>query len=442
MMGNPKVNPLDISEIVLHVGDFLERDALLRCIRISRTFHDTLVKSIWKKITIEAHARYPTGEALQNYKKYIEELKFNESFSEEYLSLQGCSRLRSIECSGVWSSPSPDQVFDLIKPHSSTITKLSFKFSNLRNKWGTLLGCTRLEALDIYHTHILEDEFAQFFQICHKVRWLHLSGIKINQFPLNFLDDDKEEYIFLNMTTLRLYNVEISNPPHPHTSSYCLGILTKRCPGLRSLEFFYYREDTQTTQQMDITFYRTALLHHPYTLTNLSDVYFPLMKITDEEMATLLKKMTSLRRLEVPDCDFGPLSIRELLADEQEVLDGGRIVRQRRDQRLCDTVEIVKVNQQSKRTDGVAQVFLSNCPRLKRLYGPKITVTEVVGSAEWVSTGLTKMMVRLVVDVDPVTKEGKEKGRIVYDRICNLARLDLSDLTYFSGLLSFARINV
>ncbi|ORZ09427.1 hypothetical protein BCR41DRAFT_358688 [Lobosporangium transversale] len=441
-MSNLNLNPLEIPDIVSLISDFLEQKDLLSCIRVSKVFHNTLVKSIWKQIIIKCDSRNPTVEALQNYKKYIEALVFLHTFPQEYTALQGCSRLRSIECiAGI--SYNPCHVSNLIKSHSCTITELTLYYvEDLREIWGTFLECTHLQALTIHGAYIPEDEVSLFFQVCKGLRCLDLVRVNIDQLPFDFMNNDTDMSIFPNMNTLGLQDVQILSPPHPHTGSYCLGMLTKRCPRLRSLSFYDIIGSTESSQQIHTEFYRTVFLDHPFTLTDLSDLSMHFGRIKDKDMAALLRQMTELRRLVAQFCEFGPLSIRELLADEQEIQKNGHIERKRREQRLCDTVERLEFSREGIKSDGIVQTILSNCPRLKALHGTEVTVTEIVGGAEWVCTELTNLHVNLVVDVDQETTEGKEKGRIVYERIRKLTRLNRDAFLRFSGFLSFTGSNL
>ncbi|ORZ04713.1 hypothetical protein BCR41DRAFT_362556 [Lobosporangium transversale] len=435
MMSIIKMNPFSIPEIISLVGGFLDLADLLSCIRVSKAFHNTLVKPIWKRVTVgSAYHTEPTFEAVQNHKKHIEKLEFYNIFPKEYRSMQGCDRLKYIGYYVRFSQDSSalSNLSNLIRAHSSTITELRFYYSEIQGLWRTLLECTHLEVLSICEIQIHKDEVDLFFQVCKKIRDLRMTSVSISQLPSNFLNDDMDEYILPNMKKLILHTVQIINPPHPHTSSSCLGMLTRRCPKLRSLDFCDYSWDTfETSQQRYVDFYRSVFLHHPYTLTNLSDLRLTGMKTKDEDMAALLRQMTALRQLIVQQCDFGPLSIRELLADEQEISDCGHLVRKRRDQRLCDTIEKMHFNINSTRADGIVQMVLSNCPRLKELHGPKITVTEIVDGAKWVSTGLTSLSILLEADVNQDTSEGMQKQRIAFRQLGKLTQLNSLILTGF-----------
>ncbi|ORZ04333.1 hypothetical protein BCR41DRAFT_401190 [Lobosporangium transversale] len=422
-MNNLILNPFGIPEILSLVGDYLDRSDLLHCIRVSKAFHNTLVKFIWKKIQTGSHSKEPTFEALQNYKEHIEELVFYNIFPQKFRLLQGCKRLKYINCSMRSSQDFsiPNDLSNLIKAHRSTITKFLFEFKcpGLQEIWGALMECTHLEYLKIYGSQISSDETDLFFQVCKKVKHLDMSHVCIHQLPSDFMDDNADNFIFPNINALYFHHTKISNPPHPYTSSYCLGMLTRRCPRLRSL--------VVAGNQYD--FYREAFLYRPFALPDLSKIWLYNMKIKDEDMAALLKQLTELRQLFLQGSDFGPLSIRELLAEEQEILEDGHIIRKRRNRRLCDTVEILEFIKQTGEIDGVVQAILSNCPRLKELRGPKITLTEIIAGAEWISTGLTHMSVNLEVDVGLESSEGPQMQRTAFRQLGKLTQLRVLNLT-------------
>ncbi|ORZ28844.1 hypothetical protein BCR41DRAFT_344172 [Lobosporangium transversale] len=428
-MSNLKLNPLEILEIISLIGSFLDRKDLLNCLCVSKTFHGALIWHIWRKIIVRRHGPFtPTGEALQKHKEYIEKIHFiypQKDIPEEYGSLQGCIRLQFIQTSRISPrEPAPTRFLNLIKAHNSTITKINLAYvQNSQLLWETLLGCANFNRLKVA-SMCINDGVDIFFQVCKKLGYLDFKNVSIRQLPTDFLSGEASEYTFPNMHTLRVDDVRIDDPPHPHTSPYCLGTLVRRCPNLSTLE---YRECYPRIDVRD-KFYNEAFFHHSWTLDNLSELSFPSIGIKDEDLAALLRRMTELRRLDIPCCDFGQLSLQALLADEQEILYNGQVVRKIRLRRLCETVEILMLDVRNK-IDGLVYTILSNCPRLKRLCGPRIMVTEIVDGAEWVSTQLTDLIITLVADIDQETEEGMAKTRIVFKQLGKLTRLHSLCLT-------------
>ncbi|KAF9897565.1 hypothetical protein BX616_005352, partial [Lobosporangium transversale] len=429
-MNSTKLRPLDIPEILLLIGGFLDQDDLLNCIRVSKNFYRAFIRIIWRKITIVPF-RYPSGKTLQNHKQYIEEINFEaNNIPEEYGALQGCDRLQTINYEGNYSWDEPICFLSMIWAHSSTITRVCLE--NVLSSywpWKTLLECVHLNHLGLSFTYINGDGVDIFFQVCKKVKHLNLARVSIKQLPINFLSSEGSEYVLPSIHTLRIEDVDIISPPDPYTSSYCVGMLVRKCPGLCALEYGGYDLKSEFEQSAHEHFYRGAFLQHPWTLNNLTELSFFSMIVTDEDMAILLRRVTGLKRLDVQFCAFGPLSMRELLAEEQEVLEDGQIVRKRRDQRLCDTIEVLGINIPNIRSDGIAQAILTNCPRLKRLAGSRITIAEIVNGVQWVSTGLTHLEINLVADVDQETAEGMAKARIAFKQLGKLTQLRCLDLT-------------
>ncbi|KAF9905995.1 hypothetical protein BX616_000860, partial [Lobosporangium transversale] len=410
-MNNSKLNPLELPEIISFVGDFLDLDDLLNCIVSPRLF----IK----------------------HKKYIEGIIFEgNNLPDEYLLLQGCDHLQSIEYEEL-VYPKSVEYLNLIKNHNSTITRLHFyKTPTSYEFWETLLGCTNLEHLKVSHANI-HDDIDVFLQVCKKLKHLDLDVISIYQLPPSFLCIESSGYNLPNIHTLHLQDVSIPEPPHPYTSAYCLGMFVRRCPGLRSLLFYelYKPNEVQHHFQYepadpsDNSFYKETFLQHPWTLNNLSELILISAQLKDEDMAGLLRRMPELKRLQAPYCELGQLSLQELLSDKQEAFDNGQMVWKTRPQKLCETVERLAFNMSSVNVDGVAQTILSICPRLKDLRGSKITMTEIANGAEWVSTGLIKLDIYLEIDIDQETLEGMETARIVSNQLGRLIQLRSLDLT-------------
>ncbi|KAF9917112.1 hypothetical protein BX616_001888 [Lobosporangium transversale] len=293
-----------------------------------------------------------------------------------------------------------------------------------------------------------------------------MSEVIIDRMPSNFLNDDTDKSSFPNVTRLSFVDVKILDSEH-YTQSYCLGMLARRCPGLRSLYFNDIIEKSRFKRQTHIDFYKSAFLRRPYALTSVSDLCLPTLGIEDGDMAALLSQMTELKRLDAPYCNFAdehknledglhhidPYSVYDNLnyhsrgADDIfqyiryrlprnknplfVLLNSSSIlhIQKRRDRRLCDTIEVLRLYHYSEEADGTVQAILSNCPRLKELIGSKITVTEIVKGVEWVSTNLILLAIQLEADVERCTLEGMEKQRIVFRQLGRLTRLQKLALT-------------
>ncbi|ORZ26544.1 hypothetical protein BCR41DRAFT_348480 [Lobosporangium transversale] len=420
-------HPLHIPEIISLVGDFLSLEDTLQCIRVSKSFHEILIKFIWSRITVtdDENTSYPTGEALQNNKIHLEELELYH-FPEEYVSLQGCARLHTIKF--VTSMPvyeDPVAVTNLsafIKAHNSTITKFTCYGPIPQRTWKALLKCPNLNHLVIDGTGIMKEIVDDFFQMCKRLEYLELSKTKICQLPTGFLSDPTDNYVFAKMSTLRLLDVTIQDPSGSHSLPLCPSMLIKKCPNLRSLAFQKY--------QRYKAFCGEALFQQPWTLSGLSDLSFLEMDVKDEDMASLLRQITELKQLVLSNkrhssspepCSFGWLSMQELLADRH-------MIQETRFGRLCEMIETITFDVRGFKTDGILLAILCNCPCLKQLIGPKITVTEIVNGAEWVCTKLADLTIYIQADVDYETIEGLEKQRAVFKQLGKLTRLRSLDL--------------
>ncbi|ORZ28838.1 hypothetical protein BCR41DRAFT_417949 [Lobosporangium transversale] len=420
-MDHHNLNPLKIPEILLLIGGLLNQKDLLNCIRVSKFFHSSLIGLIWRKITITS-LKYPASKARQKHKEYIEKITFSHfAFKDSFPVLR---EIRSVGYGKGCSWLTPRHLYKQIKVHSSILTSfhLSSDIEHSHELWKALLECSNLYHLEVYHTTISESADL-FLQVCKRVRRLELEHVTIHQLPVNFLNNDDSEYILPKIHTLRLEDVRMADPPDLYTSWGCLGMLVRRCPELFSLHI-----NSRDPNDYHPDFHRIAFLQKPWTLNNLSDLVTFYMRVKDEDMAVLLRRVTGLRRLIVPCGEFGQLSLQELLADKQEGLDSGQIVWKTRVRRLCETIETLVFNKLDI-IDGSVLTILLNCPRLKRLEGLKTTVTEISSGAEWVCVGLTKLDIYLERDIDQETEEGMAKARMVFRQLGKLTQLEYLGLT-------------
>ncbi|ORZ07797.1 hypothetical protein BCR41DRAFT_388849 [Lobosporangium transversale] len=270
MTGDIKLNPLEIPEIISLVGDFLGQDDIIN----------------WR--------------ALQNNKEHIEELHFFIRLSEDYRSLKDCSRLKRVSYQIPTHSSISNDLLELIKTHRTTITHFSvmYEYSGLGEIWEVLLECTNLRILEINSSNIIEEEVDLFFRVCKKLRRLEIHTVTVSHLPANFLSDDTDTFVF-PIVKLIVDNIQILNPPYPHTSSYCLGMWTRRCPGLASLLFYPPQGVPEAIEikQIGIDFYRAAFFHRPCTLTNISELHLYRVDIKDEDMARLKGSRATVKEI-------------------------------------------------------------------------------------------------------------------------------------------------
>ncbi|KAF9901973.1 hypothetical protein BX616_002078 [Lobosporangium transversale] len=430
-------HPLDLPEVIQNLGQFLQHEDLLSCLRVSKTFHSVLIKYLWEAIDAWDHDRkrstYPRGKTLQNHKKYIKRLVFIGNPPREYMSLQGCSVLHTISATlpEKCTSSLLTKFSRLIKAHSSTMRHVEFWIEDSLHisisgpePWKTLLECPRISSLSIGCMKFRNDEVDLLFQVCTKLQKLNLDYGCISELP-EYVQDESSNFVLPHLRSLTLcnrYNRHGDERPFSGVMLHLWGIFVRKCPSLEKLDCLHPKHGK---------ILKVALLQNPWIFPHLRDLTLN-DSVSDEELAAILRQMAQVRNFKVPSSYFGPLALHELLADRGRQLD----VHENRDRitrtdRLCDTIEELQAASGWDKTDGVAQAILSNCPRLRVLAAAKITVTEIVQGPKWVCSRIEKLCLYFQMDLDPESEEGTEKQRMVFGQLGKLTELQYLDLTHY-----------
>ncbi|KAF9915949.1 hypothetical protein BX616_004983 [Lobosporangium transversale] len=297
----------------------------------------------------------------------------------------------------------PSYLFAPLQKHKEHIEDLRFE-SGFPEEYGSLQGCNHLDLIDYQGKSLPEP--------IHFLNLIKAHSSIITTFPLSSTLASYELWKALlgctHLNRLKLWHVNMDK----------VNIFLQICKNVKHLSL-----SIVSISQLSVDFLSNEANEYFFpnirTLNMKDQAYISYMYIKDEDMAALLRQMTELRRLYTPVCDFSQLSLQELLADKQEVADNGHMIRKTRLRRLCETIKVLEFSTFGS-VDGIVQAILSNCPKLERLTGPTITVTEIVNGAEWASTRLTDLNVYFKADVDQETVEGMAKVRIALRQLGTL----------------------
>ncbi|KAF9189916.1 hypothetical protein BGZ49_003756, partial [Haplosporangium sp. Z 27] len=93
-------SPLEVPEILLMVGYFLDQHEAVTCFRVCKEWHETLACLVWRKVYIIGTKSYPRmvgpdPKSLKNNRRFVQELQLNHDkygdFVSEYMNLQSLS---------------------------------------------------------------------------------------------------------------------------------------------------------------------------------------------------------------------------------------------------------------------------------------------------------------------------------------------------------------
>ncbi|KAG0237385.1 hypothetical protein B0O80DRAFT_440971 [Mortierella sp. GBAus27b] len=458
---------LCIPEILEHVAKHLLPKDVLNCLLVSKEFHATMIRCLWKTVKVYNYRargsplQFPLGDVLHRYKHHIQRLEFLDNYPPPYLTLRGCSCLQILKIKTTqldrdflpeFSSDYQDRILfgfaGLIVAHASTLRDITVQlsprhmFAPSKDLWEALLECSGLKRLELSFIRVSDDLRPLFLQVCAKPQALILSSIDVSGWPTTMSD--------FTLTGPRY--LSITKHPKDHLVStisyYDQATLIRHCPNLESLYWRRGGARLSNTPQNDrniATFY-TTLAMDPWPLLHLETLDLSWTTVTDRDMAAVLREMYQLKILKAVGTGFGELCFQAIVEDRVEMTGTHKSMAQPSKQpdltcyerRLCDSIQVLWINDCSSVTSKMIQTVLESCPRLTQLYADTVTLTDIAQGQEWVCLEMRDLQLYLEADVkvsyhhDDATLESGPFAEMqwgVYGQLATLKRLERLHLT-------------
>ncbi|KAG0237386.1 hypothetical protein BGX31_003616 [Mortierella sp. GBA43] len=445
-------HPLGIPEVLEQVVKYLSRRDITGCLCVSKAFYTIALASLWSSIELSSYhqkdipLRYPLGLPLHKHKHHIQTLTFNNDYPLPYLTLQGCSRLQSVKINTArldydFSQAVADDYQDrvlygfagLVQAHASTLREVKIQLSPRhmsvppKDIWSALLACQHLSSLDLSYIRISDDAVPLFLRVLIKPRILTLTCVKLDDLPADMTD-----FVFTGPRRLSIvkhsYGCQMRGMP-----SRIQATLVRQCRNVESLQWRGYCPTFGSESNPEATVFFNALSMDPWPLSNLHTLELMLIPMKDEDLATVLKQMHRLRHLNAHGTRFGNLSFQAIIMDRSNFSQSGRESSSSPyGNRLCDSIELLKITQCQGVTGNMIQVILANCPRLTHFYADKLTMTEIVSGKEWICVGLKELDIYL--DADVRDNFYHRDVTLVPDAVTELQRESYGRLAVLTGL--------
>ncbi|KAI1305007.1 hypothetical protein EDD11_005031 [Mortierella claussenii] len=489
--------PLQIPEILQSIVQHLPHQDQVRCLSVSWAFHDAIVPNIWRRIILEDRTRYrrnssdysfPTGPALQRYKHHIHELQIWDQYLSEYLTIQGCDRLQVLTVRPSPESFDPEEieeedieklkddlmrgVSDIVAAHTCTLRELVIELpwaegpETPHSLWEGLSRCQPLEVLNLSSVDVSQESSPLFHRVCERASRVTLTNVlnlhwggSLHDQP-HAIEDDNSHISLLSQSLASLSLA--SNEEHDQheklltkelnissilddlvpnvISAFDQAMMFRRQRNLKILRWRVVGCDTNLdhSEWTDVhsgLFMRTLALT-PWPLHHLESLELSWSRLEDQDLSTVLSHMHQLRSLQVSHTRFGQQSFQELFKDPCAP----------RTLPLCQSLEVLYINECDAITSSMVQRILESCPKLLKLRADRITVTDISRGKEWVCKDLiifhvyiqvdTEEVVASVNDVDACTtvlgpgdvqlpEEMEQMQRKVFSRLGGLTKLEI-----------------
>ncbi|KAK3810277.1 MAG: hypothetical protein J3Q66DRAFT_352679 [Benniella sp.] len=227
-----------------------------------------------------------------------------------------------------------------------------------------------------------------FWSLCARLASLAISHTKVAQLP------DK------SMTFERLQKLELSLRSSPPSIQQLDWII--QCPNLTFLDWECGRESM--SQSMD------ALATHlsQGSLPRLCGLRSKFFRPSDEQLERILDGMRQVESLDIPRCEFGPLSMTALRSK-------------------FPVLKKLTVEAKSSMETSVVPEILASCPQLEQFTMHRVMSRDILLGKPWVCHSMTKLHLDIII---PSGQGRNRHQQHVLERISHLSSLETLTLEH------------
>ncbi|KAG0302492.1 hypothetical protein BGZ97_002325 [Linnemannia gamsii] len=333
------------AEVLLHVGEHLDRRTLYAAIQTSTLLYTTFTPLLWRTITLDDSSKHQVCfEALQSRAEHVYDLSLK-TFLPSYYTL-AFPRLSSLSilndysflCAPTFVQRNPT-IKDLFIIDRQSLPTKDF-WNAVYSEW------LQPRSLTVQELNVTERAADAFWKACTRFETLRLSF----HAPSASLPKDLA-FPLVTHLDLKLDHQRTE----PFFAEEQLAFI-KSCPSLTSLCWSLDHFDSPMLQFQD------ALAHK--TWAQLTDLELRGSRHLDAEMAAVMGSLPPLRRLVLSQCSFGPLTFSKLK------------------ERHFATLEVLDVVGCEEFFSAMAMDVLSRCPRLQEFSCPQIRLKDLVQSPQ------------------------------------------------------------
>ncbi|KAF9205363.1 hypothetical protein BGZ49_004126 [Haplosporangium sp. Z 27] len=251
---NESINPLNIPEIRLEVGQYLVKADWRNCALVCKDWNQTFSKFLYSDVSING-SRQPSLGTLHKHREIVKNIKFvNNNFDASFCP-PVLPNLRSIDFTDVNFIVATAPEFTAMIQSSKQITNLSLSIFAKKSSiafWKAVSDLPYLEQLYIANYRVmrrgkndefkLEKELQAFWNACSRLKKLEIFGFGYSQ-----SDRDVDSVILSLAMSKTLSNRSFPHLRHLNISEFETNITSQTsliacCPNLESLDVCQYQQ--------------------------------------------------------------------------------------------------------------------------------------------------------------------------------------------------------
>ncbi|KAF9557168.1 hypothetical protein EC968_007786 [Mortierella alpina] len=360
--------PLQLPEIIAHIGHFLARSDRVRALRVNRTWRAAIEPLLWASIQLPTSWIFkklpnvcPSHETVRRSCHFIRYLVLSDSPYMQDL-IPRCNQLRELKLSVLDRGVVP-----LLYQNAHTLRVLSRLASvhqplrTIVRDWDFFMAIAsleRLEDLRLERLAVHEEESEAFIKTCRQIHSLYLTSCVWVLPPLS--DPQAPPADFTNIEQLTMIK-------NKHTPMQELQFAS-RCS---NLQFFQWKTTRQLTeaQHLPVQKLLESRLLHLRTLAIAGS------SLDDIDIAAIIKGLSALVNLHASSSRLGPASVSAIVENRSNL--------QELDIRHCSVGE------------SLSQVILAQCPDLQT-FGCDLYDLRALQQGPWACKRLQKLHMTIV----------------------------------------------
>ncbi|KAG0364526.1 hypothetical protein BC939DRAFT_465591 [Gamsiella multidivaricata] len=392
------VDALKIPEINLLIARYLERPHLVACLSVCKTWHQTFLPFVWKRIIIGT-SRFvegfsPSPEAMKQHRGLVQELQTDDLqlalYAIHYPNLRTLQLTRPFELdaeSGSQVYRQTDKLVEAFLSRNPSVTKLTLRCkSSPRTIWGTISHLAGLRELILHESFIKREDSDDFWSVCMQLECLELHDTTVeSRRPLSAGN-------FPRMRKLMLSSVGGLSTPDQ------LEVI-KDCPLLKDLQW-YSKTMTAVSKNMFV-------LHVAAGLWPYLERLHMMNILGDSDLATILDAQQQMTFLWLSGSGFGPLAFQALRRHFGVISELG----------LADCVNVTSV---------MFRDILCSCPRMEFLVGQGVLAKDIVEGGPWVCRSMRDLGLPIWFGAGEESLQPK-----IFQRLSELVLLEQFDMSVF-----------
>ncbi|KAK3810325.1 MAG: hypothetical protein J3Q66DRAFT_65430 [Benniella sp.] len=282
------ITPLELPEIRITIGKFLDRSDLVQCLYVCRAWHDSFLPLVWSTVSICSDTPRPNVEAFNQNSRFIRNLTYDVDSWGVYASTH-CRDLSTLLVHCTWNEPPVIAQYDKLRDLSiQNIKQLRLDIFPL---WRPSNSFQNLSSLTLEVVDIDPAGADDFWDQCTRLKSLSIIVSSIPRLP-------NKSMKFERLRKLRLM------PRFGHLLELWQDFITQ-CPSLISLNWDCGRE---TSVAMDNFIAQLT----KGTWPNLCELGLPSLSPSDKRLGQILNAMPQVESLVTNASTFGPLSLAAL----------------------------------------------------------------------------------------------------------------------------------